>query len=78
MEEERFEQVETEEEEEGYPYPVRTIQVRAGIDEDGGGVEIFVRFDGESPEICLQAVREILKEINGRKEERSRFGQEVV
>lgn len=47
-------------------YPVREIEVRYGVDEEGGGVVIHVRMDGETPERILDVVMKILEKINGK------------
>ena len=46
--------------------PVREIEVRYGINEEGGGVVIHVRMDGEAPEKILDVVMKLLEKINGK------------
>ncbi|ADC66175.1 hypothetical protein Ferp_2040 [Ferroglobus placidus DSM 10642] len=63
-------------------YPVREVVLKAGINEDGGGVEISVRFDGEEPEKVIEAVEKLLNLIeakfNGRHLRKREKEREVV
>jgi len=47
-------------------YPVRIIEVRYGIDEDGGGLAIHVRMDGVDPEKLLDVVLTLFEKVNGK------------
>jgi len=47
-------------------HPVRFIEVRNGVSEDGGGIEITVRMDGVEPDKVLEVTLNLLNTINGR------------
>lgn len=47
-------------------YPIRIIEVRYGIDEDGGGLAIHVRLDGVEPEKVMEIALRILERVNGK------------
>ncbi|WP_457590743.1 hypothetical protein [Geoglobus sp.] len=70
MEEERQHDGHEEEASTGYDYPVRMVTVNYSISEEGGGVEILIRADGEPLSEILKAMLQLYKEINGKAEAR--------
>ena len=45
-------------------HPVRFIEIRNGVSEDGGGIEITVRMDGVEPDKVLEVTLNLLNTIN--------------
>ena len=49
-------------------YPIRVIEVRYGINEDGGGFVVYVRLDDVEPEKVFDIAVKLLKRVNGKSE----------
>ncbi|AIY90200.1 hypothetical protein [Geoglobus acetivorans] len=52
-------------------YPIRWIEIDQGVSEDGGGLRIAVRLDGEPAEKVIETVLILIERLNGKRDSKT-------